>query len=138
MSHKPGRNVTQAGPKCHTRAKMSHSHVIMRVIAFTNIASDIVKDIATGVCVVIAIIGTFIKISVDKVNYDMVSKICGADQSIGIVASYRKPATIPKSPPTPEAVITTTRAAAGEHGLAAGPKVSTQSICNSQLLLLQI
>ena len=29
MSHKPGRNVTQAGPKCHTRAKMSHSHVIM-------------------------------------------------------------------------------------------------------------
>ena len=31
MSHKPGRNVTQAGPKCHTRAKMSHSHVIIRV-----------------------------------------------------------------------------------------------------------
>ena len=29
MSYKPGRNVTQAGPKCHTRAKMSHSHVIM-------------------------------------------------------------------------------------------------------------
>ena len=29
MSHKQGRNVTQAGPKCHTRAKMSHSHVIM-------------------------------------------------------------------------------------------------------------
>ena len=29
MSHKPGRNLTQAGPKCHTRAKMSHSHVIM-------------------------------------------------------------------------------------------------------------
>ena len=29
MSHKPGRNVTQAGPKCHTRAKMSHSHVII-------------------------------------------------------------------------------------------------------------
>ena len=29
MSHKPGRYVTQAGPKCHTRAKMSHSHVII-------------------------------------------------------------------------------------------------------------
>ena len=29
MSHKPGRNLTQAGPKCHTRAKMSHSHVII-------------------------------------------------------------------------------------------------------------
>ena len=29
MSHKPVRNVTQAGPKCHTRAKISHSHVIM-------------------------------------------------------------------------------------------------------------
>ena len=29
MSHKPVRNVTQAGPKCHTRAKMSHSHVII-------------------------------------------------------------------------------------------------------------
>ena len=29
MSHKPGRNVTQAGPKCHTRTKMSHSHVII-------------------------------------------------------------------------------------------------------------
>ena len=25
MSHKPGRNVTQAGPKCHTRAKISQS-----------------------------------------------------------------------------------------------------------------
>ena len=32
MSHKPGRNVTQAGPKCHTRAKMSHSHVIIHII----------------------------------------------------------------------------------------------------------
>ena len=32
MSHKPGRNLTQAGPKCHTRAKMSHSHVIMLII----------------------------------------------------------------------------------------------------------
>ena len=32
MSHKPGRNVTQAGPKCHTRAKMSHSHVIINDI----------------------------------------------------------------------------------------------------------
>ena len=32
MSHKPGRNVTQAGPKCHTRAKMSHSHVIIQDI----------------------------------------------------------------------------------------------------------
>ena len=31
MSHKQGRNVTQAGPKCHTRAKMSHSHVIISV-----------------------------------------------------------------------------------------------------------
>ena len=31
MSHKQGRNVTQAGPKCHTRAKMSHSHVIIVV-----------------------------------------------------------------------------------------------------------
>ena len=30
MSHKPGRNVTQASPKCHTRAKMSHSHVIIQ------------------------------------------------------------------------------------------------------------
>ena len=29
MSLKLGRNVTQAGPKCHTRAKMSHSHVII-------------------------------------------------------------------------------------------------------------
>ena len=32
MSHKPGRNVTQAGPKCHTRAKISHSHVIIHWI----------------------------------------------------------------------------------------------------------
>ena len=34
MSHKLGRNVTQAGPKCHTRAKMSHSHVIMNTTAW--------------------------------------------------------------------------------------------------------
>ena len=34
MSHKPGRNVTQAGPKCHTRAKMSHSHVIIMINAW--------------------------------------------------------------------------------------------------------
>ena len=33
MSHKPVRNVTQAGPKCHTRAKMSHSHVIITCLA---------------------------------------------------------------------------------------------------------
>ena len=31
MSHKPGQNVTQAGPKCHTRAKMSHSHVVILI-----------------------------------------------------------------------------------------------------------
>ena len=36
MSHKPGRNVTQAGPKCHTRAKMSHSHVIIQSNAVSH------------------------------------------------------------------------------------------------------
>ena len=35
MSHKPVRNVTQAGPKCHTRAKMSHSHVIIMYRAWS-------------------------------------------------------------------------------------------------------
>ena len=39
MSHKPGRNVTQAGPKCHTRAKMSHSHVIIRY--FTEAKAEV-------------------------------------------------------------------------------------------------
>ena len=40
MSHKPGRNVTQAGPKCHTRAKMSHSHVIMYINDLANICRN--------------------------------------------------------------------------------------------------
>ena len=65
-----------------------------------------------------AIIGTFIKILVDKVNYDMVNKVCGNYLS----TRSRKPATIPNLPPTPEAVITINRAAAGDHGLAARPR----------------
>ena len=93
----------------------SFSEWLLSVIVFTNLAIDIAKDITTGICVVIAIIGTFIKnkkILVDKVNYDMVNKVCGCGQSISIVTIYRKPVTVRKSPPTPEAVISTARAAA--------------------------
>ena len=94
----------------------------------------------TGICVDIAIIGTFIKnkkIFVDKVNYDMVNKVCGFGQSISIVTRYRKPVTVRKSPPTPEAVILTTRAATYDHGPAAGPKFPLNRFV-TQLLLLQI
>ena len=35
-SHKPGRNVTQAGPKCHTRDKMSQSHVIISHVGLSE------------------------------------------------------------------------------------------------------
>ena len=94
----------------------------------------------TGICVVIAIIGTFIKnkkIFVDKVNYDMVNKVCGCGQSISIVTRYWKPVTVRKSPPTPEAVISTTRAAACDHGPAAGPEFPLNRFV-TQLLLLQI
>ena len=45
MSHKPGRNVTQAGPKCHTRAKMSHSHVI---IGLNSVAMGLYSKCYTG------------------------------------------------------------------------------------------
>ena len=94
----------------------------------------------SGICVVIAIIGTLIKnknIFVNKVNYDMVNKVCGCGQSISIVASYWKPVTIRKSPPNPEAVISTTRAAACDRGPAAGPKFPLNQFV-TQLLLLQI
>ena len=93
----------------------SFSKWLLWVFVFRNTAIDIVTDITTGICVIMAIIGTFIKILVDKVNYDMVNKVCGNYQS----TRSRKPATIPKLPPTPEAVITINRAAAGDHGLAA-------------------
>ena len=95
----------------------SFSKWLLWVIVFRNTAIDIVTDITTGICVIMAIIGTFIKILVDKVNYGMVNKVCGNYQS----TRSRKPATIPKLPPTPEAVITINRAAAGDHGLAARP-----------------
>ena len=88
------------------------------VIVFTNTAIDIVTDITTGICVIMAIIGAFIKTLVDKVNYDMVNKVCGSDQS----TRSRKQATIPKLPPTPEAVITINQAAAGDHRLAVRPR----------------
>ena len=65
-----------------------------------------------------AIIGTFIKVLVDIVNHDMMNKVCGSDQS----TRSRKPATNTKLPPTPEAVITTDRATAGDHELAARPR----------------
>ena len=45
MSHKQGRNVTQAGPKCHTRAKMSHGHVIMK-----NYCGFKTKSCCSNVC----------------------------------------------------------------------------------------
>ena len=96
----------------------SFSKWLLWVIAFTNTAIDIVTDITTSICVIMAIIGTFIKILVGKVNYDMVNKVCAGDQS----TRSRKPATIPKLPPTPEAVITINRAVAGDHGPAARPR----------------
>ena len=85
----------------------SFSEWLLWVIVFTYTAIDIVKDIMTGICVVIAIIGTFIKnkkIFVDKVNYDMVNKVCGCGQSISIVTRYWKPVTVRKSPPTPDVI----------------------------------
>ena len=94
----------------------------------------------TGICVVIAIIGTFIKnkkVFVDKVNFDMVNKVCGCSQCISIIARFWKPVIIRKSPPTPEAVISTTWAAACDHGRAAGPKFPLNRFV-TQLLLLQI
>ena len=39
----------------------SFSEWLLWAIVFTNMAIDIVKDIMTGICVVIEIIGTFIK-----------------------------------------------------------------------------
>ena len=91
---------------------------LLWVIVFRNMAIDIVTDITTGICVIMAIIGTFIKILIDKVNYDMVNKVRGNYQS----TRSRKPATIPKLPPTPEAVITINRAATRNHGLVARPR----------------
>ena len=52
----------------------SFSKWLLWVIVFRNTAIDIVTDITTGICVIMAIIGTFIKILVDKVNYDIVKK----------------------------------------------------------------
>ena len=52
----------------------SFSKWLLWVIVFTNTGIDIVTDITTGICVIMAIIGTFIKILVDKVNNDMVNK----------------------------------------------------------------
>ena len=49
MSHKPVRNVTQAGPKCHTRAKMSHSHVISCHITLETII-QIALNSRRGIC----------------------------------------------------------------------------------------
>ena len=90
----------------------------------------------TGICVVIAIIKNK-KIFVNKVNYDMVNKVCGCGESISIVTRYWKPVTVRKSPPTPEAVISTTRAAACDHGPAAGPEFPLNRFV-TQLFLLQI
>ena len=86
----------------------SFSEWMLWVIIFTNTAIDIVTYITTDTCVVIAIIGTFIKLLVETIC-NMVNKVCWRDQSISIVTRSRKPATIPKSPPTPEVVITTPR-----------------------------
>ena len=101
----------------------SFSEWLLWVIVFTNTAIDIVSDITTGICAVIAIIGTFIKnkkILVDKVNYDMVNK----------ATRYRKPVTVPKSPPPPEAVISTTRAAACP--------ISTEYLCQSRGVTMDV
>ena len=96
----------------------SFSKWLLWVSVFTNTTIDIVTDITAGISVIMAVIGTFIKILVDKVYYDMVNKVCGNQQS----TISRKPATIPKLPPTPEAFISINRAAAGDHGLAARPR----------------
>ena len=48
MSHKPVRNVTQAGPKCHTRAKMSHSHVI--IVGLRPALEGFVVTMQEGAC----------------------------------------------------------------------------------------
>ena len=47
MSHKPVRNVTQAGPKCHTRAKMSHSRVIIHNNAFSTWIGNVCELLRT-------------------------------------------------------------------------------------------
>ena len=123
----PAASVVAIQSMTNTHAASSHEAAIiissfskwlLWVIVFTNTAIDVVTDITTGISVIMAIIGTFIKILVDKVNYDMVNKVCGNYQS----TRSRKPAIIPKLPPTPEAVITINRAAAGDHGLAARPR----------------
>ena len=109
----------------HTRSQQPRSIIIssinkwlLWVIVLTNTTIDIVTDITTGTCVITVIIDAFIKILVNKGNYDVVNKVCGSDQS----TRSRKPATIPKLPLTPESVITINRAAAGDHGLAARPR----------------
>ena len=54
MSHKPGRNVTQAGPKCHTRAKMSHSHVVImawRRPGDKPLSEPMMVNLLTHICV---------------------------------------------------------------------------------------
>ena len=56
----------------------SFSGWLLWVIVFTNIAIDSVTIILTGIGAVIAInIDTFIKISVDKVKWNMANKVCG-------------------------------------------------------------
>ena len=116
----PAASVVAIQGMTNTHAASSHETAIiissfskwlLWVIVFRNTAIDIVTDITTGICVIMAIIGTFIKILVDKVNCDMVNKVCGNYQS----TRSQKPATIPKLPPIPEAVITINRAAAGDH-----------------------
>ena len=61
-----------------TTTIFSFSEWLLWAIVFTNIAIDIVTIILTGIVVVIAInINTFIKRSVDKVNCNIVNKVCG-------------------------------------------------------------
>ena len=73
----------------------------------------------------------------------MVNKIYGCDQSISIVTRSRKPATISKSPPTPEVAITTTRVAAGPgfHSINLSLSViivANISIDNATIIAIQI
>ena len=61
MSHKPGRNVTQAGPKCHTRAKMSHSHVIIAdtpplLLHYDDVIMDAIASQITSLTIVYSIV----------------------------------------------------------------------------------
>ena len=65
------------------------------------------------------------------------NKVCACGQSISIVTRYRKPATIRKSPPTPEADISTTRSAACDHGPAAGPKFPLDRFFSLSVIIVE-